>query len=178
MAINAAVQSNEINAATARNDRGGRCLAPREIFDNTWNRIGFARLTMVDRSGGNVAMIALPLFWQLVALLAAHWVGDFVLQTNFQASNKNKRLDALSLHVATYTATLFVAAVILFGLMSAITFAVVNAALHFVTDYITSRISSKLWAKQDWHRFFATIGFDQLIHQATLAFTLWVMVTR
>ena len=66
------------------------------------------------------------------------------------------------------------AAVILFGLMSAITFVVVNAALHFVTDYITSRISSKLWAKQDWHRFFATIGFDQLIHQATLAFTLWV----
>jgi hypothetical protein len=133
---------------------------------------------IVNRSGGNVAMIALPPFWQLVALLAAHWVGDFVLQTNFQASNKNKRLDALSLHVATYTATLFVAAVILFGLMSAITFVVVNAALHFVTDYITSRISSKLWAKQDWHRFFATIGFDQLIHQATLAFTLWVMVTR
>jgi hypothetical protein len=51
-------------------------------------------------------------------------------------------------------------------------------ALHFVTDYITSRISSKLWAKQDWHRFFVTIGFDQLIHQATLAFTLWVMVAR
>jgi hypothetical protein len=86
-------------------------------------------------------MIALPPFWQLVALLATHWVGDFVLQTNFQASKKNKRLDALSLHVATYTATLFVAAVILFGLMPAITFAVVNAALHFVTDYITSRIS-------------------------------------
>ena len=90
-----------------------RCLAPLEIFDNTWNRIGLARLIIVNRSGGNVAMIALPPFWQLVALLATHWVGDFVLQTNFQASNKNKRLDALSLHVATYTATLFVAAVIL-----------------------------------------------------------------
>jgi hypothetical protein len=155
-----------------------RCLAPLEIFDKTWNRIGLARLIIVNPSGGNVAMIALPPFWQLVALLATHWVGDFVLQTNFQASNKNKRLDALSLHVATYTATLFVAAVILFGLTSAITFVVVNAALHFMTDYITSRISSKFWAKQDWHRFFATIGFDQLIHQATLAFTLWVMVTR
>ena len=62
--------------------------------------------------------------------------------------------------------------------MPAITFTVVNAALHFVTDYITSRITSKLWAKQDWHRFFVTIGFDHLIHQATLAFTLWVMVAR
>jgi hypothetical protein len=56
------------------------------------------------------------------------------------------------------------------GLVPAIIFAVVNAALHFVTDCITSRISSNFWAAQDWH--------DQLIHQATLAFTLWVMVTR
>jgi hypothetical protein len=123
-------------------------------------------------------MIALPPFWQLVVLLATHWVGDFVLQTNFQASNKNKRLDALSLHAATYTATLFVVAVILFGWMLAITFAAVNGALHFATDYITSRATSKLWAEQNWHRFFVMIGFDQLIHQATLATTLWVMVTQ
>ena len=96
----------------------------------------------------------------------------------FQASNKNKRLDALSLHVATYTATLFLAAVILFGVMVAVIFAVVNGTLHFVTDYITSRVSSKLWAEQNWHRFFVTIGFDQLIHQATLASTLWIMVNQ
>ena len=123
-------------------------------------------------------MIALPPLWQLVVLLATHWVGNFVLQTNFQASNKNKRLDALSLHVATYTATLFVAAAILFGWMLAITFAAVNGALHFVTDYVTSRAKSKLWAEQNWHRFFVMIGFDQLIHQVTLASTLWIMVTQ
>jgi hypothetical protein len=99
-------------------------------------------------------MIALPPFWQLVALLATHFVGDFVLQTNFQASNKNKRLDALSLHVATYTATLFLGAVILFGSMSAITFAVLNGILHFATDYITSRASYKFWADQNWRPFF------------------------
>ena len=128
--------------------------------------------------GWGLAMIALPPFWQLVALLATHWVGDFVLQTNFQASNKNRRLDALSLHVATYTATLFLAAIILFGVMVAVIFAAVNGALHFVTDYITSRASSKLWAEQNWHRFFVTIGFDQLIHQATLASTLWIMVKQ
>jgi hypothetical protein len=122
-------------------------------------------------------MIALPPFWQLVVLLATHWVGDFVLQTNFQASNKNKRLDVLSLHVATYTATLFVVAAILFGWMLAVTFAAVNGALHFATDYFTSRATSKL-AKQNWHRFFMMIGFDQLIHQATLASTLWIMVTQ
>ncbi len=123
-------------------------------------------------------MIALAPFWQLVALLATHWVGDFVLQTDFQASNKSRRLDALSLHVATYTATLFLAAAILFGLAAAVIFAALNGALHFATDYITSRASSKLWAEQNWRRFFVMIGFDQLIHQATLALTLWMMVTQ
>ncbi len=123
-------------------------------------------------------MIALPPFWQLVALLATHWVGDFVLQTNFQASNKSKRLDALSLHVATYTATLFVAAIVLFGGMAGTIFAAINGALHFATDYITSRASSKLWEQQNWPRFLVMIGFDQLIHQATLASTLWLLVTQ
>jgi hypothetical protein len=123
-------------------------------------------------------MIALPPFWQLVVLLATHWVGDFVLQTNFQASNKSKRLDALSLHVATYTATLFVAAAILLGWMLAITFAAVNGVLHFATDYFTSRATSKLWAERNWHRFFVMIGFDQLLHQAALASTLWILVTQ
>ncbi len=123
-------------------------------------------------------MIALPPFWQLVALLATHWVGDFVLQTNFQASNKSKRLDALSLHVTTYTVTLFIAAIILFGVMTAVIFAAINGALHFATDYITSRASSKLWEEQNWHRFFVMIGFDQLIHQVTLASTLWGLVTQ
>jgi hypothetical protein len=84
-------------------------------------------------------------------------------------------LDALSLHVATYTATLFVAAAILFGWMLAITFAAVNGALHFATDYFTSRAASKLWAEQNWHRFFVMI---ELIHQVTLASTLWIMVTQ
>jgi hypothetical protein len=56
-------------------------------------------------------------------------------------------------------------------------FAAINGALHFVTDYITSRASSNLWEEKKWHRFFVMIGFDQLIHQATLASTLWIMIT-
>ncbi len=71
-----------------------------------------------------------------------------------------------------------VGSIILFGLMSAITFAAVNGALHFATDYITSHVSSKFWAEKNWHRFFVAIGFDQLIHQATLDSTLWLMVTH
>ena len=153
---------------------------PRTSFKkilNTWNGILVAKFYRRDIWDGVVAMIALPPFWQFVALLATHWVGDFVLQTDFQASNKSKHLDALSRHVATYTGTLFAAAIILFGVTAAVIFAAINGALHFVTDYITSRASSKLWEEKNLHRFFVMIGFDQLIHQATLASTLWIMIT-
>jgi hypothetical protein len=41
-----------------------------------------------------------------------------------------------------------------------------------VTDYCTSRVSSRLYATQDWHRFFIVVGFDQVIHQVSLAATM------
>jgi hypothetical protein len=64
-----------------------------------------------------------------------------------------------------------------FGVAARRTFASTNRP-YFATDYFTSRATSKLWAEQNWHRFFLMIGFDQLIHQATLAATLWIMVTQ
>lgn len=116
--------------------------------------------------------------WQFVALLAVHWLADFVLQTHWQASNKSKQWDALLRHVGSYTLALLGGSMILFGLThSMAAFVVVNGALHLATDYFTSRWSSKLYAKQDWHNFFVVIGFDQLIHQVTLATTMWWLLT-
>ncbi len=117
-------------------------------------------------------MLHLPTLWLFVILLAVHWIADFVCQTHWQASNKSKNNDALARHVLTYTGFLFVAAVVLFGLEMALIFTAINGGLHFITDYFTSRWSSKLYAKQDWHNFFVVIGFDQLIHQSTLAATM------
>lgn len=85
-------------------------------------------------------------FWQFLALLGVHWFADFALQTPWQAANKSKRLDALARHVAGYTAALLAAAILLFGWRVAIGFALVNGALHFATDYFTSRWSSRLFA--------------------------------
>lgn len=124
-------------------------------------------------------MIGLAPIWQFLALLAVHWVADFVLQTHWQASNKSKRLDALFRHVGTYTASLAVGTWFIIPGSTLITaylaFVLINGGLHLSTDYLTSRWSSALYAKQDWHNFFVVIGFDQLIHQATLAVTMWVM---
>ena len=110
------------------------------------------------------------MLWQFVALLAVHWLADFVLQTHWQASNKSKDHWALLYHVNTYTLVLMVASLLLFGVQG-VAFALVNGALHLITDYFTSRWSSRLWAKQEWHTFFVVIGIDQLIHQVTLAAT-------
>jgi hypothetical protein len=112
--------------------------------------------------------------YQFIALLAVHWVADFVLQTHWQASNKSKNNAALLKHVTTYTGVLAIASVVLFGAAGG-PFAAINGIFHLATDYFTSRASSKLYAKQDWHNFFVVIGFDQLIHQVTLASTMLII---
>lgn len=118
------------------------------------------------------------MIYQFLALLATHWIADFVLQTHWQASNKSRSNEALLIHVINYTAVLGVVTPGIFfqADLRAAAFVTVNGLLHLATDYVTSRWSSKLWAKQDWHNFFVVIGFDQLIHQATLALTMiWIL---
>ena len=111
---------------------------------------------------------------QFLALLAVHWLADFMLQTHWQASNKSKNNKALARHVLVYSACLGVAATVIFLPSDGawLAFVSLNSALHFATDYVTSRASAKLYAKQDWHNFFVVIGLDQLIHQVTLAGTM------
>jgi hypothetical protein len=47
-------------------------------------------------------------------------------------------------------------------------FVILNAVLHWLTDWITSRASSALWKDGKVHDFFVVIGADQLIHYLTL----------
>src|SRR5262249_5011115 len=128
----------------------------------------------VSRTGA--AVITLSPLSGFVLLLLAHWVGDFVLQSQWQAMNKSKRLDALALHVAIYAAVLLVAAVTLLGAGRGLGSTLVNAALHFATDFVTSRVTARFWERQEWHRFFVMVGLDQFVHQATLAATLALML--
>jgi hypothetical protein len=110
---------------------------------------------------------------QFLILLAIHWLADFVLQTHWQAQNKSKNNEALLQHVSVYTVILTAGAMAVFFTADRVMlFVAANAVLHFATDYVTSRWSSRLYAKQDWHNFFVVIGLDQLIHQVTLASTM------
>ena len=117
---------------------------------------------------------------QFLALLTAHWFADFVLQTSWQAGNKHRRLGALAVHVAIYTIVIGISASVLFPFAFErwTLFTTFNGALHFATDFVTSRISSALRDKEDQHLFFIAIGLDQLIHQVTLAGTMWLIYYR
>lgn len=114
-----------------------------------------------------------------LSLLALHFIGDFLLQTDWMALNKSKQWDVLAIHAAVYSVCFF-----WFGSL----FVLMTFVTHFITDAITSRITSRLWfvhevpngfydydAGNKRHWFFVMIGFDQLIHFVTLAATYsWI----
>ncbi len=118
-------------------------------------------------------MIVVDPIWQLTLLLFAHWIGDFVFQSTWMAIGKSSRLDALIVHVLTYSIVLAGAAVLLFGQTElAATFVACNAALHLITDFFTSKVSAALYARQNMRGFFVVLGLDQLLHHLALAATL------
>jgi Protein of unknown function (DUF3307) len=98
----------------------------------------------------------------VVALVWVHFIADFLLQSDAMATRKSKSSKWLAIHVAIYSACLLP-----FGPW----FAIINAALHFATDYITSRATSRLWAAQERHWFFVVIGLDQALHLTALLVT-------
>ncbi len=104
-----------------------------------------------------------------VWILLAHWVGDYGLQTSKMAMGKSHHFKWLCLHVLTYTGVLLVCSLILFPLKVAIGFLLINCILHGITDFFTSKLTSKY--RENPRIFFPILGFDQLIHAVTLYLT-------
>lgn len=108
-------------------------------------------------------------------VLFGHWIADFVCQSHWMSVNKSKNWWALTTHVSLYTLLMTsLAAGPAFDLeWSAVGyFAVATYALHFTTDAITSRVTSRLYRQERWHDFFVVIGFDQFLHYTQLLLTL------
>lgn len=103
----------------------------------------------------------------------AHFVSDFILQSDAMAKGKSSSNRWLGKHIAAYTAALGVFA--FFGAASwkgALAYALANGAAHFATDYVTSRMTKRLWEQKRVHDFFVVIGFDQAVHLTTLVATI------
>ena len=121
----------------------------------------------------------------IIYVLVGHFLADFVMQTTNMSMNKSHSNKWLTIHVLVYGLTLSVFAFpfILIGLLVSPLFLVhvlgyiiLNMALHWVTDYFTSRATSKLYEQKKIREFFIVIGLDQLIHAICLLSTLSIFL--
>lgn len=75
-------------------------------------------------------------------------------------------------HVSTYTLFItFFACYVAGPWYNGVVWGLANGFLHFMTDFVTSQISSHLWDRNR-KAFWVTIGLDQWIHAACLINTL------
>lgn len=117
-------------------------------------------------------------------LLTLHWFADFVFQTDKMAKGKSTSVRWLILHVLEYFWVIFIGLSFLnpwspSTMQFAFKFSFVNAGLHMVIDFFTSKLSSHFYKKGAIHNFFVVIGFDQLLHTACLILTFnYLMVPK
>ena len=101
------------------------------------------------------------------ALVVLHFIADFILKSDYVARNKSKNNWVLLEHVTIYSLP-FIAFI-------SPLYALINAILHLCVDYVTSRLTGKLWASGEVYWFFAVIGLDQLLHILSLIWTYYLL---
>jgi hypothetical protein len=79
------------------------------------------------------------------AVVLAHFIADFIAQTDWMALNKSTNWRALTLHVAVYSLIVTTLIGVSGALQGLALWSAVNAAAHFAQDAITSRITAQLW---------------------------------
>lgn len=102
----------------------------------------------------------------IIAILVAHYIGDWLLQVPFQAVMGRKSSDwsHLTLHCATLVLPLVVVGVIFMEPSIGFAWALGNAWLHFLIDAVSSRMTSRYHKQNKMSHFWLTIGTDQVMH--------------
>lgn len=137
----------------------------------------------------------------IFAIIFIHWIADFVLQTDQQATKKSTSNYWLTAHVSTYACTWFFACLFYCayldgfnwtqrGVNLVFVFPTITFVCHWITDYCTSRLNTKLLPKKEEHptdkgyfkqvggnvhNFFVSIGFDQILHYVQLVLTFQLL---
>lgn len=124
----------------------------------------------------------------LIYILILHFIADFLLQSREVATNKSSKLSYLGEHLIILHLTISILLLPVVGLIKAVTFSLLNVLIHGVIDWYIWRVYKwnvmrqikkafpngnwieigKLFKYYEDHWFYATIGFDQLLHVITL----------
>ena len=96
-------------------------------------------------------------------IIWAHFIGDFLLQSDKMALNKSKSLYWLGIHSSVYGLPF-----LYFG----VEFYFITVGAHFIVDFLSSKLTSHFWITKQRHWFFVVIGWDQAIHFSFLIATI------
>lgn len=116
--------------------------------------------------------------------IVLHTIADWFIQTRWQAENKSTSYKALAAHILTYYAFggfgwlfILVAAGMSALAPQVVTWWFINSLAHAVTDWVTSRVGKRVYAKeQTKQHIWKVIGTDQAIHLLTFLYTAsWML---
>lgn len=116
-------------------------------------------------------------------IILTHWIADFIFQDEKWALGKSKNWSDLLSHTGTYS-VLWTIPILWFTHSIGITllFVLITFLAHTATDYVTSRIVSKKFAKGEYGSpipnlgGFSVIGFDQVLHYTQLYLTWYFLI--
>lgn len=122
------------------------------------------------------------LYCFILIFFIAHFIGDYLLQSDDIAKRKSKEIKALLIHTGIIGGCFFAMNLIgllcfgfQFNILNILFIPLMNYLLHLITDYFTSKWASSLYSK-DIHYYYVVLGLDQLIHYviATLSVGLFI----
>ena len=118
---------------------------------------------------------------EIFSIFIIHWIADFIFQDEKWALGKSKNWKDLLSHTFIYSFIWLIFGLIIFNNINVLYFSLITFTLHTMTDYFTSRIVSKKFAKQEYGSAipnicaFSWIGFDQVLHYLQLFGTYWLL---
>lgn len=121
---------------------------------------------------------------EIFTIIIIHWWADFVMQDEKWALGKSKNWSDLLAHTTTYSFLWYFPILPwLNNFYICFIFVLITFISHTVTDYFTSRIVSKRFAKQYYGSSipnfgaFTIIGIDQVLHYLQLFITYYYLKT-
>ena len=117
----------------------------------------------------------------LFVLMFAHWVFDFLCQTQYMATNKSESWKALLSHTGVYSSGMMVTYFLYtwylgeIQILDSIIFGIITFITHTLVDAVTSTLCAKAYKQERYRKFFNIIGADQYLHFVQLI-TLYTLL--